>query len=167
MAEFDPRAIFDALDRHAVRYVLIGGMAAILHGASHVTTDVDVVPQEARENLERLSAVLNEIHARIRVADEPDGVPFDHSGESLARVRAWTLQTDLGDLDITFEPSGTQGFEDLRRGAIVMHLRSGDVIVASLADVVRSKEAADRPRDRAALPGLRALLTAERSNERT
>ena len=45
MAEFDPRAIFDVLDRHGVRYVLIGGLAAILHGASHLTTDVDVVPR--------------------------------------------------------------------------------------------------------------------------
>ncbi len=166
MAEFDPRAVFDALDRHGVRYVLIGGMAAILHGAPHVTTDVDVVPQDARENLERLSEVLQELHARIRVPGEPNGVPFDHSSESLARVRVWNLQTDVGDLDITFEPSGTRGFEDLRRDAIVMHLRSGAVTVASLADVVRSKEAADRPRDRAALPGLRALLTTERSTER-
>ena len=82
--------------------------------------------------------------------------------ESLARVRVWNLQTDLGDLDLTFEPSGTHGFEDLRRDAVVMHLRSGDVTVASLADVVRSKEAADRPRDRAALPGLRSLLSSTR-----
>jgi hypothetical protein len=167
MAEFDPRALFDVLDRHGVRYVLIGGMAAILHGASHVTTDVDVVPQDSRENLERLSDALRQIHARIRISGEPDGVPFDHAGESLARVRVWNLQTDIGDLDITFEPSGTRGFEDLRRDAVVMHLRSGDVTVASLADVVRSKEAADRPRDRAALPGLRALLTAERAAERS
>jgi hypothetical protein len=166
MAEFDPRAIFDVLDRHGVRYVLIGGMAAILHGASHVTTDVDVVPQDSRENLGRLSDALNEIHARIRVAGEPAGVPFDHSGESLMRVRAWNLQTDIGDLDITIEPSGTHGFEDLRRDAIVMHLRSGDVTVASLADVVRSKEAAGRPRDRAALPGLRSLLSSTRRPHR-
>ncbi|MDP9184375.1 MAG: hypothetical protein M3O29_01745, partial [Actinomycetota bacterium] len=153
LAEFDPRAIFDVLDRHGVRYVLIGGMAAILHGAAHVTTDVDVVPQDARENLERLSSALKEVHARIRVRGEPGGVPFDHSDESLARVRIWKLQTDKGDLDITFEPSGTHGYEDLQRDAVVMHLRSGDVTVASLADVVRSKEAADRPRDRAVLPG--------------
>jgi hypothetical protein len=166
MADFDPRAIFDALDRHGVRYILIGGMAAILHGASHVTTDVDVVPQDALENLERLSEVLRELHAKIRVSGEPDGVPFDPSAASLARVRVWNLQTDVGDIDLTFEPAGTRGFEDLRRDAIVMHLRSGDVTVASLADVVRSKEAAGRPRDRAALPGLRALLTTERTAER-
>ncbi len=166
VVEFDPRAIFDVLDRHGVRYVLIGGMAAILHGAAHVTTDVDVVPQDARENLERLSSALKEVHARIRVRGEPSGVPFDHSGESLARVRIWNLQTDKGDLDITFEPSGTHGYEDLQRDAVVMHLRSGDVTVASLADVVRSKEAADRPRDRAVLPGLRELLSSQRRSNR-
>ena len=163
MAEFDPRAIFDVLERHGIRYVVIGGVAAILHGAAHVTTDVDVVPQDARDNLERLSDALNEIHARIRVSGEPDGVPFDHSAEALARVRIWNLQTDIGDLDVTFEPSGTHGYDDLKRDAIVMRLRSGNVPVASLADVIRSKEAADRPRDRAVLPGLRALLSSQRA----
>jgi hypothetical protein len=160
--EFEPRAIFDLLERHGVRYVVIGGVAAILHGAAHVTTDVDVVPQDARDNLEHLSDALREIHARIRVSGEPDGVPFDYAAESLARVRIWNLQSDLGDLDLTFEPSGTRGYDDLKRDAIVMHLRSGDVPVASLADVIRSKEAADRPRDRAVLPGLRALLSSQR-----
>ena len=163
MAEFDPRAIFDVLERHGVRYVVIGGVAAILHGAAHVTTDVDVVPEDARDNLERLSDALNEIHARIRVSGEPDGVPFDPSVESLGRVRIWNLQTDIGDLDVTFEPSGTHGYDDLQRDAIVMHLRTGDVPVASLADVIRSKEAADRPRDRAVLPGLRSLLSSQRA----
>ena len=81
------------------------------------------------------------------------------SARDCDRVRIWNLQTDAGDLDITFEPSGTHGYDDLRRDAVSMRLRSGSVTVASLADVIRSKEAADRPRDRAALPGLRALLS--------
>jgi len=166
MTEFDPRAIFQTLDRHGVHYVLIGGLAAVLHGAAHVTTDVDVVPKDARENLRRLSDALKELHARIRVSGEPDGIAFDHSAESLTRNRIWNLQTDHGDLDITFEPSGTHGFEDLQRDAVVMHLRTGDVAVASLADVVRSKEAADRPRDRAILPSLRALLARQRREAR-
>ncbi len=55
MTEFKPYDIMTVLDRHGVRYVLIGGLAAVLHGAPHVTTDVDVVPEEARDNLERLS----------------------------------------------------------------------------------------------------------------
>lgn len=161
MTEFQPQEILATLDRHGVRYVLIGGLAAVLHGSAHVTTDVDVVPEEAVRNLERLSAALAELDARIRVAGEPDGVPFDHSAESLARVRVWNLQTSKGDLDITFQPSGTQGYEDLQRDVVQMRIRGLDVPVASLADVIRSKEAAGRERDRAVLPGLRELLARE------
>jgi hypothetical protein len=162
MAEFNPQAILETLDRHDVRYVLIGGLAAVLHGAPHVTTDVDIVPEEGKQNLERLSSALTELGARIRVTGEPDGVPFDHAAESLARVRVWNLTSSLGDLDITFEPSGTQGYEDLRRDVLRLNVHGIDVPVASLADVIRSKEAAGRPRDRAVLPALRELLTRQR-----
>jgi predicted nucleotidyltransferase len=158
---FEPQAILAALDRHGVRYVLIGGLAAILHGAPHVTTDVDIVPEEALQNLERLSTVLRELNARIRVAGEDDGVPFGHDAESLQRVRTWNLVTDKGNLDITFVPSGTRGYEDLRRDVVSMRVRGVDVPVASLADVIRSKEAAGRERDRAVLPTLRRLLDRE------
>jgi predicted nucleotidyltransferase len=158
MADFAPQEILSALDRHGVRYVLIGGLAAILHGAPHVTTDVDIVPEEALRNLERLSTVLDELGARIRVAGEEGGIPFGHDAESLRRVRIWNLVTDKGNLDITFVPSGTQGYEDLHRDAVRMRVRGVDVPVASLADVIRSKEAAGRERDRAVLPTLRRLL---------
>jgi hypothetical protein len=158
MVEFRPQDILAALDRHQVRYVLVGGLAAILHGAAHLTTDVDIVPKDALDNLERLSATLHELGARIRVTGESEGVPFDHSAESLRRVSIWNLQTSAGDLDITFTPSGTHGYDDLVRDVDVMRVRGLDVPVASLADVIRSKEAAGRPRDRAALPGLRELL---------
>ena len=164
MAEFDPQEIFAALERHGVRFVVIGGVAAILHGASHVTTDVDIVPEEGRDNLARLSAALKELNARIRVVGEPEGIPFDHSAESLGRVRIWNLVTDRGNLDLTFVPSGTRGYDDLVRDAEPMTVRGVDVPVASLADVIRSKEAAGRERDRLVLPTLRRLL--ERQRER-
>ena len=162
MAEFRPQDILAVLHDHGVRYVLVGGLAAVLHGASNVTTDVDVVPQEALVNLERLSEALKELDARIRVTGEPDGVPFDPSAESLGRVRTWNLQTSKGDLDVAFEPSGTRGYDDLRRDIVTMRIRGVDVPVASLADVIRSKEAAGRERDRAILPGLRELLARQR-----
>ena len=145
-----------------MRYVLIGGLASILYGAPHVTTDVDVVPEESRENLGRLSQALKELNARIRVAGEEDGIPFDHSAESLARARIWNLVTDQGNLDITFVPSGTSGYDDLARDAEEMTVRGISVPVASLADVIRSKEAAGRERDRAVLPTLRRVLEANR-----
>ena len=158
MVEFAPQDVFAALERHGVRYVLVGGLAAILHGAPHVTTDADIVPEVGRENLERLSAALEDLNARIRVAGEPAGIPFDHSGESLARVQTWNLVTDRGNLDITFVPSGTRGYDDLARDAQSVVVRGMQVPVASLADVIRSKEAAGREKDRLVLPVLRRIL---------
>ena len=159
MAEFRPRELLGVLDRHDVRYVLVGGLAAVLHGAPHMTTDLDIVPEDGPPNLERLSEALAEVDARIRVSGAPGGVAFDHSANFLRRVRVWNLTTSLGDLDITFEPSGTRGYDDLQGEAVVMSVGGVDVPVASLADVIRSKEAADRPRDRAVLPVLREMLS--------
>ncbi len=94
-------------------------------------------------------------------------MPFDHSAESLARVRVGNLQTEIGDLDLTFVPDGTQGYDDLARDVVVMEVRGISVPVASLADVIRSKEAAGRPRDRAALPALRELLSRRLGEQRS
>lgn len=136
---------------------MIGGLAATVHGSPYNTTDIDITPERGAKNLERLSAALRELNARIRVEGEPGGVPFDHDGDSLGRVD-WNLVTDEGDLDITFVPAGTGGYEDLRGGALRVHVFDVDVDVASLTDVVRSKEAAGRPKDQLVLPVLRRLL---------
>ena len=68
------------------------------------------------------------------------------------------LTTRCGDLDLTFTPSGTKGYSDLKNDAIQMDIRGIRLSVASLADVIRSKEAADREKDRLVLPTLRRLL---------
>lgn len=155
---FDPTEIIRVLDSHGVRYVLIGGMAATLHGADYVTSDLDITPAQEADNLERLSAALTDLRARIRVDDPPEGLPFAHDGQSLAAAGVWNLVTRAGDLDISFVPSGTSGYADLRRDAINVTIHGTTVTVASLADVVRSKQAAGRSKDRAALPMLRKLL---------
>jgi hypothetical protein len=156
--EFRPEAILEVLERHRVRYVLIGGLAATIHGSPHMTTDVDITPATSPPNLARLSAALKELEARIRAAGEPEGLPFDHDAASLARGQIWNLVTTSGDLDISFVPSGTHGYDDLRRDAIELDILGVQVPVASLADIIRSKEAADRPKDRLTLPVLRRIL---------
>ncbi|MGH7542402.1 MAG: hypothetical protein ACREK7_00550 [Gemmatimonadota bacterium] len=155
---FDPEAIFRILEKHEVRYVLVGGLAATLHGSPHVTTDVDITPDRDSANLGRLAAALDDLDARIRVEGEPGGLRFDRSPETLARSAILNLSTRHGDLDLTFEPAGTAGYEDLRRQALEVEIRGTTVVVASLADVVRSKEAAGREKDRLTLPTLRRLL---------
>jgi hypothetical protein len=156
--EFRPEALLEVLARHGVRHVLIGGFAGVIHGSPYVTTDIDVVPDETPPNLERLSAALDELHARVWTETEPAGLPFDHDATSLAAARTWNLITDHGRLDITFEPSGTRGYGDVARDAVHLTILGAEVDVASLADVIRSKEAAGREKDRLVLPVLRRIL---------
>ena len=92
------------------------------------------------------------------LSEEPSGLAFRHDAESLGRVDVWHLVTDHGRLDITFRPTGTEGFADLARDAVHLTILRVGVDVASLADVVRSKEAAGREKDRLVLPTLRRLL---------
>lgn len=155
---FRPDELLAVLERHGVDYVLIGGLAATLHGAAYVTFDVDITPATDVANLDRLSAALRELGARVRVAGIPGGLPFDHDARSLARAGVWNLTTAFGDLDLSFVPSGTGGFDDLREHAVAVTVHGVTLNVASLADIVRSKQAADREKDRLALPMLRRLL---------
>jgi hypothetical protein len=155
---FDPEAILRTLLEREVQYVLIGGLAATLYGSPFVTTDADIVPARDTENLVRLAQALSDLQARIRVEGEPEGIPFDISSSMLSAVDILNLVTRHGDLDLTFTPSGTQGFTDLRRAASDIEIHGVRVSVASLADVIRSKEAADREKDRLVLPTLRQLL---------
>lgn len=76
MPRFEPEALLATLNRHGVAYVLIGGLAATLHGSTVRTGDADICPSTARDNLERLAAALAELGARRRSADTPDGVLF-------------------------------------------------------------------------------------------
>ncbi len=148
--------MFDVLNRHGVRYILIGGLAAAIHGSPYVTVDVDVTPAGDVDNLERLATALRELEARVRA--EGATFAFDHDGASLAGNAIWNLTTAFGDLDLALRPSGTAGFEDLTRDAVDLEVLGVVVRVASLADVVRSKAAAGRAKDAAQLPLLRRLL---------
>lgn len=165
----DPVALLEVLLRHQVRFVVIGGIAAISHGYPLPTEDVDVTPSRDRENLERLARALQELGARLRSASDATGVPFPIDADMLRRAESWTLRTRLGDLDIVFVPAGTQGFDDLSADSVLTDLgttRPVRVLIASLADVIRSKEAANREKDRAQLPALRRTLEILRERQR-
>ncbi len=161
-ADFDPERMLSALAAEGVQFVLIGGMGAILHGDVGVTVDLDVVPDRDAANLQRLARALRTLGARIRTEGEPEGLAFDCSAQFFANLSPDSIvnmTTEAGDLDVTFCPSGTQGFKDLRRDAIEIEAAKRlHILVASLGDIIRSKEAAGRDKDRLALPRLRRLL---------
>ncbi len=153
----DAPAIFAILDTYRVEYVLVGGYAAQVHGSTRVTTDVDVTPERSLANLGRLAAALRELGGGIRVDDLEDGLPFATSAEALAGVKTLNLRTPFGDIDLTFDPDGTGGFPDLVGRAEPHTVGSVRVLVAALADVIRSKTAAGRQKDLLALPELRKI----------
>ena len=160
MHEFDPVEIVRTLREHHVRFVLIGGIAARLRGAPLLTEDVDITPDREPDNLDRLSDALADLEARLRSPNDPDGVAFPIGAAMLGAADSWTLTTRAGDLDLVFAPAGTAGYPDLAAGGGEMTLNAEGltVVVAALADIIRSKEAAGRDKDRAALPLLRRTL---------
>jgi predicted nucleotidyltransferase len=154
---FDPRAVLRVLVDHEVRFVVIGGYAAVLHGSAMFTYDADICPDPHSDNLDRLCFALTAVGARIRSASDPDGVAFRCDSEFLAGMTMLNLVTDHGDFDVSLRPSGTDGYADLLQGALEYDLDGLVVKVAGLDDIIRSKEAAARDKDRAALPQLYAL----------
>ena len=156
--ELDLGRLLAVLNRHGVAFVLIGGLAAVYHGSPFPTEDADIAPDINHANLVRLAVALRELNTRVRTEAAPEGVPFGCDAEGLAAAQTWNLVTDAGDLDISFRPSGTQGYPDLRRDAVTTEIYDVTVQIASLADVIRSKQAANRPKDQRVLPTLREIL---------
>lgn len=158
----DAEAILAVLNDHRVDYVVIGAWAAIAQGAPiGATRDIDLTPAIVDGNLDRLSAALKELGARIRAEGAPaEGLAFDHDGPSLARAAFWNLVCRHGELDLSFTPSGTGGYRDLAANARVVRVHGVEARIADLADIIRSKEAAGRPKDIQLLPVLYQHLRA-------
>lgn len=157
IAPFDPERLIRTLSRHRVRFVLIGALAARLHGFPRLTADADITPAGDKRNLERLAAALKDLDAKVYTESVPEGLAFDRSAAALARASMWNLVTSAGRLDIAFVPAGTKGYEDLARGAERFEAFGVRFLAASLDDIIRSKEATGRAKDEDDVVILRGL----------
>lgn len=154
-----------ALHRHGVEYLLVGGVAATIHGATRRTLDVDCLARHDIDNLSRLAAAMRELNARLHVEGLDDAeaaaLPVVIDGESLWRMEISTWRTDAGDLDILNDIPDRRGrrllYEDLVQRSEAQSIVGVAVRVAALEDVIASKEWANRPKDHLALPELRVL----------
>jgi hypothetical protein len=157
VAPLDPELLIQTLARHRVEYLLIGALAARLYGFPRVTADADITPSQDPANLERLAAALRELDARIYTETVPEGLTFDCSPAMLLRADLWNLVTRAGRVDLVFRPAGT-AYSDLAKGAVHFDVFGTDLAVARLEDILRSKEAANRPKDRQDALLIRAML---------
>lgn len=150
-----PLAVLDPLVRHGVRFVVIGGYGARLHGSPSVTNDTDICYSRERENITRLVRALRDLDATLRGA--PPGLPFILDEQTIKNGLNFTFSTTAGALDCRGGPEGVSGFDELERNAVDMDLGPFMVKVAAISDLIRMKAAAGRPKDRIEIEVLGAL----------
>ena len=135
----DVERVLTTLARHEVRYLVVGGIAAILHGWPGATADLDLLGAFEERNLARLGAALQELGA--------SGEGWDGERETIGSVTAWSLETEAGPVDVLFvlEPWGT--YEELRPTAVEIPGFGITIPVVSLDDLIELKRALGRPKD--------------------
>ena len=142
---FDPLKILKTLDRHAVKFVIIGGIAGRLWGSPTVTNDLDICHGRDAGNMKALTAALRDLDVKLRGADRD--LPFIADARTLKAGDAFTFATSAGNFDILGTPAGSSGYEALARTATKMDVGGVTVLVAAIEDLILMKRAAGRPKD--------------------
>jgi predicted nucleotidyltransferase len=140
-----------------VDFVVVGGIAAVLQGAPIVTFDLDLVHRRTPDNVARLLAVLEALHARYR-----DPRNLKPAASTLLGPGHHLLATDHGPLDLLGAIADGLTYDDLAADTVSLDVEGHTVPVLGLPRLIAVKQAAGRPKDLAVLPTLRATLTEQR-----
>ena len=150
----DLDALIVALTEAGVEFVVVGGAAAVLHGAPVTTVDLDVVHRRTPENVERLLAVLAALEGTYRATANPDLRP---TAELLLGRGQNLLSTKLGPLDLLCVLHDQRGYEELLPRTEVMTDEQATIRVLDLDSLIEVKAEMNRAKDRLVLPILLAL----------
>lgn len=142
--------------RGGVQFVVVGGWAGIFHGLAHSTYDVDVVYARTRENIRRLVLALKPFNPYLRGA--PPGLPFVLDELTVRNGLNFTLNTDLGQLDLLGEVPGGRTYEDLLPHSLDFEAGGEKYRCVTLERLIQMKRAAGRPKDLEMTAALQALL---------
>lgn len=159
----DRAALLAAFVAHDAKFVIVGGVAGQVYGATRITKDLDLCPAWSAENLERVAAALRDLRARMKIGEGSiDLLDVALDAKTLANMEIVAWRTRAGDVDVLLGiPSSSRfelaRYEQLIPNATIIEVDGLVVAVASLADIIRSKEIADRPKDREALQELRTI----------
>lgn len=156
----DSTELLRRLTTRGVDFVVIGGIAAVLHGSARITQDLDVCFATDDGNLHALGGVLTDLGARLRGVGED--VPFVADARTLRHVAVLTLVTELGALDVLTRPSGAPTYQRLRQRADRVDLGNFTVLVTAIDDLLAMKRAAGRPKDLADIAELEAIARLRR-----
>ena len=149
------REVLAVLARHDVRFVVVGGVAAVIAGAPVATLDLDIVHDRAEDNVTKLLDALRDLDARYR---DPGGRVLRPEAPALMGPGHHLLVTTDGPLDVLGEVIGGLTYDDLLVDSTALALDGRSVTVLGLPAIIRLKEALGREKDRAMLEILRRTL---------
>ncbi len=149
-----PKEIFLALADEDVEYVLIGGLAATVHGVSLVTLDTDICFRQTPENCQRLARALERLQAEIFPTRQ---LPIPITAELLAGYRIVHLRTRAGRLDLLSTVPGLGTYEEIVNGSASIQIGEMTVQVLTLDQLIQAKSVLDQPKDREHLDQLLAI----------
>ena len=155
------REILERLNDHQVEYLIVGGVAAVIHGAPVTTFDLDALVRVSAENASRLVRVFSELDARYREHDTVVRPTKEHvlaGGHML-------LMTSAGPLDVLGLIGKHESYDDLVGASTEFEMGSGTCRVLNLEELIRQKRATNRAKDRAVLELLDAVLAKRREDD--
>jgi hypothetical protein len=145
----------EKLSAGGVEFVLVGGYAAVTHGVSLVTRDVDVCCRFSPSNLRKLQTLLADVHPRHRMT--PQKLPLVLTDELCARLKNLYLETDLCLIDCVGEVLGVGGYDEVARRSVEVTTPSGKFRVLDIDALIDAKLAMNRPHDLLTVQQLRAI----------
>jgi hypothetical protein len=137
-----------------VEFVLIGGFAAVAHGVTLVTRDVDICCRFSEANLMRVQAAFSDLHPVHR--SRPD-LPLALTSEQCASLKNLYLKTDIGFVDCLGEVLGVGGFEEVLKQSVEVELPYGKCRILDLGALIRAKEAMNRDHDKITVKYLKEI----------
>jgi len=128
-----------------VEFVLVGGFAAVAHGVTLVTRDVDICCRFSEANLMLIQQAFAELHPVHR--SRPD-LPLQLTPEQCSRLKNLYLKTDLGVVDCLGEVLGIGNYEEVLINSVEVELPYGKCRILDIDALVRAKEAMNRNHDK-------------------
>jgi len=152
-----------ALHEHKVAFVIIGGVAATLHGSARLTNDLDIVYERTRLNYQKLAQALAPFEPYLRGA--PQGLPFHFEPETIARGLNFTLRTEAGNIDLLGEVTGLGTFRHAVEQSLEVTLFGSTYRFINLDALIRSKRAAGRAKDLEVIAELETIREEQSRNQ--
>ena len=156
MVELEPA--IQALMENEVEFVVVGGVAITAYGSGYITQDLDFCYSRSLSNIKKIVNALAPFNPRLR--GFPEELPFTWDERTLLNGTNFTLDTDLGDIDLLGEVSGVGTYSKLKISSEKLKICGILVDVISINDLIRAKKAAGRTKDLLVLPELEALREA-------